>query len=87
MHHFPTLCLNASTPRKRQLPSTLTTANRRSTTAAHIGACGRAVLRLPPLVAGGMVGAVWADEIGGYAYNPSQAGHTWNIERWYRTDR
>lgn len=33
------------------------------------------------------VGAVWADEIGGYEFNPSEAGHTWNIEYWYRTDR
>ena len=40
-----------------------------------------------PLHARLTVGAVWADEIGGYAYNPSWAGHTWNIERWYRTDR
>ncbi len=40
-----------------------------------------------PLHARLTVGAVWADEIGGYEYNPSQAGHTWNIERWYRIDR
>jgi peptide/nickel transport system substrate-binding protein len=40
-----------------------------------------------PLHARIVVGAVWADEIGGYVFNPSQAGHTWNIERWYRTDR
>jgi ABC-type transport system substrate-binding protein len=31
-------------------------------------------------------GAVWADEIGGYKHNPSQAGDTWNIEEWYRVD-
>jgi len=31
--------------------------------------------------------AVWANEIGGYEYNPPQAGHTWNIERCYRADR
>jgi peptide/nickel transport system substrate-binding protein len=32
-------------------------------------------------------GLVWADEIGGYVHNPSQAGHTWNVEYWYRVDR
>jgi len=42
---------------------------------------------LLPLQARITLGAVWADEIGGYEFNPSQAGHTWNIERWYRTDR
>ena len=31
-------------------------------------------------------GAVWADEIGGFKHNPSQAGVTWNIEEWYRVD-
>ncbi len=31
-------------------------------------------------------GAVWADELGGYKHNPSQAGDTWNIEQWYRVD-
>jgi len=31
-------------------------------------------------------GAVWADEIGGFKHNPSQAGVTWNIEDWYRVD-
>jgi len=31
-------------------------------------------------------GAVWADTIGGYKHNPSQAGDTWNIEFWYRVD-
>ncbi|MEE9178067.1 MAG: ABC transporter substrate-binding protein, partial [Acidimicrobiia bacterium] len=28
-------------------------------------------------------GAVWADTIGGFKHNPSQAGVTWNIELWY----
>ncbi len=31
-------------------------------------------------------GAVWADEVGGYKHNPSQAGDTWNMEEWYRLD-
>jgi ABC-type transport system substrate-binding protein len=31
-------------------------------------------------------GAVWADTIGGYKHNPSQAGDTWNCEFWYRMD-
>ena len=31
-------------------------------------------------------GAVWADEIGGYKHNPSQAGSEWNMEVWYRAD-
>ena len=31
-------------------------------------------------------GAVWADTIGGYKHNPSQAGDTWNCEFWYRLD-
>jgi ABC-type oligopeptide transport system substrate-binding subunit len=31
-------------------------------------------------------GAVWADKIGGYKHNPSQAGDAWNIELWYRID-
>ena len=31
-------------------------------------------------------GAVWADELGGFKHNPSQAGVTWNIEQWYRVD-
>lgn len=30
------------------------------------------------------VGVYWADEIQGYRMNPSIAGHTWNIEHWYR---
>jgi len=29
-------------------------------------------------------GAVWADEIGGYVHNPSQASDLWNVEYWYR---
>ena len=40
-----------------------------------------------PLFSRASVGAVWADEIGGYRHNPSLASHTWNIESWYRTDR
>jgi len=40
-----------------------------------------------PLFSRITVGAVWGDEIGGYVFNPSQAGYTWNIEEWYRTDR
>lgn len=31
-------------------------------------------------------GAVWADEIGGYKHNPTQAGDTWNVGEWYRVD-
>jgi peptide/nickel transport system substrate-binding protein len=31
-------------------------------------------------------GAVWADTIGGYKHNPTQAGDTWNIELWFRKD-
>ncbi len=37
-----------------------------------------------PLGAQPVVGAVWSDEIRGYRMNPSPAGHTWNIEHWYR---
>lgn len=40
-----------------------------------------------PIVRRLVVGAVWADEIGGYKMNSSLASHTWNIEEWYRTDR
>jgi ABC-type transport system substrate-binding protein len=40
-----------------------------------------------PLQARIVVGAVWADEIGGYTFNPTMVGHTSNIEEWYRTDR
>ena len=32
-------------------------------------------------------GVVWADEIGGYVHNPSQASDLWNVECWYRVDR
>lgn len=39
-----------------------------------------------PLNASPVVGVVWADQIGGYMPNPSQAGHTWNVEQWYRAD-
>ncbi len=39
-----------------------------------------------PLISIPIVGAVWADQITGYIPNPSQAGHTWNVEYWYRTD-
>jgi len=39
-----------------------------------------------PLYARLVTAAVWADEIGGFKHNPSQAGHTWNIEDWYRVD-
>ena len=31
-------------------------------------------------------GVVWADEIGNFKHNPSQAGTEWNIEFWYRAD-
>lgn len=31
-------------------------------------------------------GVVWADEIGGYVHNPSQASDLWNVEYWYRVD-
>ena len=31
-------------------------------------------------------GAVWADTIGGYKHNPTQAGDLWNVEEWYRVD-
>lgn len=40
-----------------------------------------------PMYSGPVVGAVWADEVGGYVMNPTQASHTWNIEQWYRVDR
>ena len=33
-----------------------------------------------------VVGAVWADKLVGYQMNPSQVGHTWNIEFWHRID-
>ena len=37
-----------------------------------------------PINARLVVGVVWADEIQGFQMNPSQSGHTWNIEYWYR---
>jgi len=40
-----------------------------------------------PIVQLLVLGAVWGDEIGGFKMNVSQASHTWNIEKWYRTDR
>ncbi len=40
-----------------------------------------------PLYARLVTAAVWADEIGGYKHNPTQATDTWNIEEWYRADR
>jgi ABC-type transport system substrate-binding protein len=39
-----------------------------------------------PIAARPVVGAVWADEVAGYEMNPTQAGHTWNIELWRRID-
>ena len=39
-----------------------------------------------PLYARLVTAAVWEDEVGGFKHNPTQAGHTWNIEDWYRTD-
>ena len=39
-----------------------------------------------PLYARPVTAAVWEDEVGGFKHNPTQAGHTWNIEDWYRTD-
>lgn len=39
-----------------------------------------------PLYARLVTAAVWEDEIGGFKHNPTSAGHTWNIEEWYRTD-
>ncbi len=39
-----------------------------------------------PLYSRPVTGAVWGDEIGGYQLNPTLAGHTWNIEDWYRAD-
>jgi peptide/nickel transport system substrate-binding protein len=40
-----------------------------------------------PMVQRLTAAAVWADEIGGFKHNASQASSTWNIEYWYRTDR
>ncbi len=39
-----------------------------------------------PLYARLVTAAVWADEVGGFKHNPTSAGHTWNIEQWYRLD-
>ena len=39
-----------------------------------------------PLYTRLVIGAVWEDEIANFVMNPSQAGHTWNIEEWYRSD-
>ena len=39
-----------------------------------------------PLYARLVVAAVWADEIGNFKHNPTNASHTWNMEFWYRTD-
>lgn len=33
-----------------------------------------------------VVGAVWADKVRGFEMNTSIAGHTWNIESWFRID-
>ena len=39
-----------------------------------------------PLFARPVTAAVWADEIARFKHNPTTAGHTWNIETWYRAD-
>ncbi len=39
-----------------------------------------------PLYARLVTAAVWADEVGGFKHNPTQAAHTWNMEEWYRVD-
>jgi len=39
-----------------------------------------------PLYARLVTAAVWADEIGNFKHNPTQASHTWNMEYWYRAD-
>jgi hypothetical protein len=31
-------------------------------------------------------GTVWADEIGNFKHNPTQANYSWNMELWFRTD-
>jgi peptide/nickel transport system substrate-binding protein len=43
-------------------------------------------LVLIPLYARLVTAAVWADEVGNFKHNPTQASHTWNMEFWYRTD-
>ena len=37
-----------------------------------------------PIASRPTIAAVWADRIGGFVHNPTTAGYTWNIERWYR---
>jgi ABC-type transport system substrate-binding protein len=32
------------------------------------------------------IGVVWADEIGGYQHNPTDAADTWNLGLWHRVD-
>ena len=32
------------------------------------------------------IGVVWADEIGGYQHNPTDAADTWNLALWHRVD-
>jgi peptide/nickel transport system substrate-binding protein len=39
-----------------------------------------------PLYARLTTAAVWEDEIGGYKHNPTNSGHTWNMDLWYRSD-
>lgn len=39
-----------------------------------------------PLFSRPVTAAVWADEITRFKHNPTTAGHTWNIEEWYRAD-
>ncbi|MCH8036281.1 MAG: hypothetical protein IIC53_04060, partial [Proteobacteria bacterium] len=39
-----------------------------------------------PLYARLVTAAVWADEVGGFKHNPTQASHTWNLENWWRID-
>ncbi len=39
-----------------------------------------------PLYARPSVAAVWSDEVTGFKHNATQAGYTWNVESWYRTD-
>jgi len=39
-----------------------------------------------PLYSRIVMGAVWADEIGNFVMNSSQASYAWNIEEWYRSD-
>jgi len=43
-------------------------------------------LVLIPLYARLVTAAVWADEVGNFKHNPSQASYAWNMEFWYRTD-